>query len=135
MHFNGGYMPSAGNTFALVEYGSESGVFFPLILPSSVSWQTTYTSTALNLTVLGTTPVLAPLFITNSVPGQPSQFVLQFTGSTNGTYNIFATTNVDLPLSNWLNLGSPSPLSNGLFEFIDPNSANVPSRFYILKSQ
>jgi hypothetical protein len=134
VHLNNGYAPTLGNSFALLTYGSESGIFAPLNLPSNIGWQTNYGSTQFTLTVLGVGPVLIPSLVTNTAPNQAPEFVFQFTGSTNNFYVVLASTNLALPFSNWQNLGNASLLSNDLFKFIDTNSTNFPSRFYMLRS-
>jgi hypothetical protein len=47
----GGYVPALSNSFAVVTYGSRTGIFTNIALPSAVLWQTNYSSTAFTLTV------------------------------------------------------------------------------------
>lgn len=50
-----GFVPSLGNSFTLVGYGSHSGTFNPVYLPTlpaGLDWQLTYGSTAVVLTVI-----------------------------------------------------------------------------------
>ena len=52
-NFNDGYVPSMGDSFSPLTYGSaETGAFTGLNLPSDVSWQTNYSSTFFTLTAL-----------------------------------------------------------------------------------
>ncbi len=54
INFNNTYSPATGDFFALISYGSETGVFSSVNLPPLLSWQTnsiTYGSTAFSLTV------------------------------------------------------------------------------------
>ena len=128
-----GFMPAVSNSFPVLTYGSFTGAFTNTELPSGFVWQTNYGPTTFTLTVSGTTvsgisPVLKPIL-------NPSgQFLLQFTGSTNADYTVLASTNLAVPLSNWVSLGNASVLSNTLYQFIDTNSTNFPERFYILRS-
>lgn len=46
-----GYVPALSNSFALVTYGSRTGVFTDLDLPPAALWQTNYGATAFTLTV------------------------------------------------------------------------------------
>jgi hypothetical protein len=126
-HFINGYAPNPSNTFSLVNYGSESGVFSPLNLPSSAIWQPIYGSAAFMLKVLDIKPAL-----TSSV--KSGQFQFQFAGNTNDSYTILATTNLALPLSNWPSSGSPLLLSNNIYQFIDTQGLALPARYYILRS-
>jgi len=56
VNLEGGFVPAASNLFAIITYGSESGVFPAPNLPSNVLWQTTYGPTAFTLTALGVRP-------------------------------------------------------------------------------
>jgi hypothetical protein len=123
-----GFMPAVSNSFPVLSYSSESGIFTALNLPSSFVWQTNYGPTTFTLTVSGIGLVLKP--IVNS----SGQFLLQFTGSTNAEYTVLASTNLAVPLSNWVTLGNASVLSNTLYQFIDTDSTNFLERFYILRS-
>jgi hypothetical protein len=134
VHFNNGYTPNPSNSFALVHYGSESGVFAPLNLPANIVWQTNYGAGEFALTVVGVEPDLLPSMVTNGAPNQPSEMRLQFSGSANNNYTILASTNLALPFSNWAILGNATLLSNTLYQFIDTQSTNFPARFYMLRS-
>src|SRR6267378_3340412 len=61
------------------------------------------------------------------LPGGAFQFA--FTGASNGTNTILATTNPTLPLTSWTVLGVAPEFSTGLFVFSDPQAANGPQRF------
>jgi hypothetical protein len=47
----GGYVPSISNSFAVLTYGSYTGVFTNLNFPAAAVWQTNYSATAFSLTV------------------------------------------------------------------------------------
>jgi Concanavalin A-like lectin/glucanases superfamily/Regulator of chromosome condensation (RCC1) repeat/Domain of unknown function (DUF5011) len=81
--------------------------------------------------VVSPPPPPAAFTITGLAQGQ---YALQFTGNTNAGYTVLATTNMAVPLEDWTVLGSAILTSNNLFQFIDTNSANVPDRFYMLRS-
>jgi hypothetical protein len=134
IHLNGGYSPSPSNSFALIRNGSATGAFNPVNLPRHIAWQTNYTPSEFILTALGHEAALIPLTLASGAPGQPPAFAFQFNGDPNQNYSVLATTNPALPLPAWTNLGSPSMLSNGLYQFSDPQSTNLPARFYILQS-
>jgi hypothetical protein len=134
VNLENGFLPAISNFFAIVTYGSKSGVFNTPNLPLSVLWQTNYGSTAFSLTVLGIRPVLIPSLVTNGTAHQLPEFQLQFTGSTNNLYTVLGTTNLGLPFSNWIDLGNASLVSGNLFQFTDTNSTNFKARFYMLQS-
>jgi hypothetical protein len=45
---------------------------------------------------------------------------------------MLATTNVSLPLSNWIAPGGITEVSPGQFQFVDPQATNSTKRFYRL---
>ena len=53
-------------------------------------------------------------------------FSLNFSGTSNATYSIWAATN----LVNWLKLGTADEVQPGLYEFIDATVTNWPQQFY-----
>ena len=57
-------------------------------------------------------------------------FDLNFSGSTNATYSVWATTN----LLNWVSLGTVTDSPPGQFQFIDLTVTNWPQRFYRLSA-
>jgi len=54
------------------------------------------------------------------------KFKVQFTGATGQTYFVLATTN----LIDWIFIGRPLEPAVGLFQFEDPDSDKVPTRYY-----
>jgi hypothetical protein len=62
--------------------------------------------------------------------------VLQFafTGIPGASFTILSTTNVFLPLANWMVAGAASEISSGLFQFTSPPTTNDPTRFYTVRS-
>jgi hypothetical protein len=58
------------------------------------------------------------------------QFKIQFSGYTNVGYDVLASTNLSLALSNWAWLGLATPLSNNVHQFVDVAMSNDPCRFY-----
>jgi hypothetical protein len=57
---------------------------------------------------------------------------VQFSIANNGTSNltVLATTNLALPMTEWLTLGPPTQISPGIFQFTDSQTSNYPARFY-----
>ena len=92
-----------------------------------------------NITLLGQTiPITqsaAPLppTIANWTFNASTQFQFQFTGPSNSTYTVLSTTNVALPLSNWLPLSPVIETSPGQYQFTDTNAPAGPQRFYLLR--
>ncbi|MGC9944644.1 MAG: hypothetical protein ABSE48_22710 [Verrucomicrobiota bacterium] len=131
INLNDGYYPTNGNAFPLLTYGSETGAFNPLALPSWINWQTNYGPTTFTLSVanLNGRPVVAAA----KVPA-PGQFSFQFTGNPSGSYSVLATTNLILPLADWTVLGSATLVSSDFFQYVDTHATNYPQRFYKLRA-
>jgi len=59
---------------------------------------------------------------------------LSFTGmpGLGVNYSVLATTNIGTPLTNWVQAGAAtdSVATAGQFQFTDPQSTNLPGRFY-----
>jgi Immunoglobulin I-set domain len=77
------------------------------------------------------TPPSAPLlgnvaFSTNA--GLSFTFTNAPGNSTN--FSVLATSDLTLPLNQWVNLGNPTELSLGTYQFIDAQATNNPYRFY-----
>ena len=60
-NLNNGYVPITNNSFAVLTFGSVSGIFTNTMLPFADAWQTNYTATNFILTVLNARPVLSPV--------------------------------------------------------------------------
>ncbi|HXJ55855.1 MAG TPA: choice-of-anchor Q domain-containing protein [Verrucomicrobiae bacterium] len=55
---------------------------------------------------------------------------LSFTNNPGLRFQVLASTNVALPLSQWLRLGTATQLSPGQYQYTDPTAPNHPHRFY-----
>ena len=75
-----------------------------------------------------------PVITSVGMIGSPGQFRIQFTGNSNFTQTVLGTTNLSTPLANWTVLGVATQITNGVFEFLDPNAINNLQRFYQLRS-
>lgn len=105
----------AGNSFTLFT-GTLSGGFATVSLPpltSGLAWNTN------NLTVNGSISVVAlptPTFVSPTLSG--SNLVLSGTGGpANGTYYVLASTNVAIPLNNWVKVTTNNFDGSGAFSF------------------
>jgi hypothetical protein len=72
----------------------------------------------------------APSVLTSYGFATPGQFRIQFAGNTGAGYTVLTATNLGLPFSEWTVLGAATQISNGLFQFIEPQPASPPVRFY-----
>jgi N-acetylneuraminic acid mutarotase len=78
---------------------------------------------------LPTTIILTDI---TKLPGGGFQF--GFTNTAGATFTAFATTNLSISSSNWTALGDVSEISSGHFQFTDSQAANLPQRFYQVRS-
>ncbi|HWY74295.1 MAG TPA: hypothetical protein VN281_01695, partial [Verrucomicrobiae bacterium] len=122
-NFNGGYFPSAGDSFALVTYVSRTGLFTSLALPSQAQWQTNYSGTTFTLSVLSASG--GPPITLMPASFAAGSFTLQISGSVGPTYVLLASTN----LTNWTPILTNTP-SVTPFTLIDTNAHSFNRRFY-----
>ena len=57
-----------------------------------------------------------------------------FVNSPGVLFSVLTTTNLSLPLSNWMVLGGVTEVSPGQYQFTDPQVTNMPERFYRVRS-
>jgi autotransporter-associated beta strand protein len=123
-----------GEVFKLFSSDSYSGDFNqPYNLPylgPLLGWDTNSVPVNGTLRVTGTS-VPQVLSVSSSGPGN---LQLSGIGPTNWTYIIVATTNVALPLSDWVQVSSGT-FVNGTFSFSDSHAATYPNRFYQVVTQ
>jgi hypothetical protein len=97
-NLSNGYIPLSGNSFGVLSYGSETGIFTGTNLPSADAWSVTYGPTVFTLNVLNARPTiaattnqivneLATLTLTNTAadPDVPAQtLTFSFAAAPNG---------------------------------------------------
>jgi hypothetical protein len=83
-------------------------------------------------------PITAPTLEVVGYSGGASGagFKLSFSDSPGaaGQFTVWGTTNVALPYGNWQNLGHPTEISSGNYQFTDLSATNKPSLFYRVTS-
>jgi hypothetical protein len=93
-----------------------------------------------NISLLGQTiPITqsaAPLppTIANLTFNASKQFGFQFTGVSNSSYTVLCSTNLALPLNNWIPLNPVVQSSPGQYQFTDTNAPASFQRFYRVRS-
>jgi autotransporter-associated beta strand protein len=118
------------DTFHLFSWGTQSGSFAAINLPSGYSWDTS------QLNVNGTIRVLAvsPAVI-NSSRVSGGNLILQGAGGPPGTsYTWLTHTNVAAPLSSWTTNSTGTFDSNAAFSNAFPVTTTVRARFFRLKT-
>jgi len=73
--------------------------------------------------------IIEPLMLGNG------HFQFSFSNEASVIYEVLATTNVALPLTQWDVLGLPTFLGGGLYRFRDTGAIGQPQRFYLLRAQ
>ncbi len=61
-------------------------------------------------------------------------FQFSFTNAPGGSFTVWASADVTLPLANWTALGAPLEISPGQYQFTDVDAAINPQRFYRVSS-
>jgi hypothetical protein len=125
---NNGYVPTNGTIFNVLSYGSFTGNFTSLGLPSAVNWQSTYGSTNFTL-VAGSAQ---PQFGTFNLSGTNLIFS-GIGGSSGSNYVVLASTNLTIPLTNWLALTTNTFDGSGQFRYTNNVNPAKPSQFFIFK--
>ncbi|HMO51487.1 MAG TPA: hypothetical protein PKE26_00510 [Kiritimatiellia bacterium] len=92
-------------------------------LPPSPFVSITYSISPSEPLLLGT-----PIRLENSI----LQFT--FTNSPSVSFSLRATTNLALPITEWVNLGYPQENPAGVYQFNDAEATNAPMRFYSITS-
>ncbi len=106
---NGGYLPNPGDSFAVLNYGTNSVAFTNVSLPTSAVWQTNYNQGVLTLVVQGILPLGVTISPSNQTVAAGSTVTLQATASGPGPFGyqwrwngvaLAGATNASLVLSN-----------------------------------
>lgn len=57
-------------------------------------------------------------------------FGFSFTNTPGVVFTVLSSTNLSLPLSNWIEIGVPMEIAPGQFQFLDAAQSNSPQKFY-----
>ncbi len=117
-----GFIPTNGQSFAIVRYTSNAGQFSAKnlpTLPDGLNWQVAYGDTALTLTVV------RQIVVTNPVKLANGHFQFTLSGPNASSALILGSTN----LMTWFPLLTNTPF-NGNLLFDDPLAASSNARFY-----
>ncbi len=117
-----GYVPVENDSFSILNYGSRSGQFAPVILPAltyPLQWKVSYSGTAFTLKVEKAHVLQAPTF------NGAGQAQIALTGPSSAAAILESSTN----LVDWTAILTNTPFS-GVFNFVDPQTANAKSKFY-----
>ena len=122
-----------GETFKLFDAASYTGYFNNVILPDLGTQMLSWDTSSLASGILRVSGTLVPQIGSASIASD-GNLLLSGIGPTNWTYSVLASTNVSLPLSSWVQVGSGT-FAAGVFTFHDLNSTNYVRRFYSVVTQ
>jgi hypothetical protein len=125
---NNGYVPTNGTAFNVLSYGSFTGSFSSLGLPSGVTWQSIYGGT--NFTLIAGSG--SPQFGVFNLSG--TNLIFNGTGGSPGSnYVVLTSTNLTIPLTNWLALTTNTFDGSGQFRYTNNVTPVKPRQFFIFK--
>jgi DNA-directed RNA polymerase subunit RPC12/RpoP len=125
-----GFTPVVGDTFALLHYGSESGTFANISLPTGDVGEGIYGATVFSLMITSTNSQTAqPVFLAIK-PANPGNVVVSWPSSATG-YNLQVNTNLTASGS-WNNILSGINTAGGNFVFTNPVTGRA--NFFRLQS-
>ena len=75
-------------------------------------------------------PPVTGITLTSATNLADRSFRLSFASSPGATFSVLATTNLALPLSNWMVLTGAVEISPGQYQLTDPQATNKPQRLY-----
>lgn len=115
-----------------INAASYRGNFANVTLPpldAGLAWNTSALNTNGTISVIAMNPAF------NSVNVLGNGFVLSGTGGVWGVnYYVLSSTNLALPLSNWMRIATNQFNSSGNFNFTNGLNTNSPQSFYLLQS-
>ena len=120
-----------GDSFRLFQAASYNGSFASLTLPPlnvGLAWNTNGLTNGI-ISVVATVP---PEF-TAFAPQGDGSFLFSGTGAASQEYQLFATTNLHLPIT-WRLITSATANAGGTFQLSDLQATNFPQRFYRIQS-
>jgi autotransporter-associated beta strand protein len=79
-------------------------------------------------------PLATPPLLTGETPLADGTFQFSFTNTPGAHFTVLSTTNLSLPLSNWMLLSNVVESPAGQFQFTDPQQATNGQRFYCVRS-
>jgi hypothetical protein len=124
-----GFVPAVGNSFALLDYGSQSGTFANITFPPGILGQGIYGATVFSVTITNTTaPTNLPVFLSIKL-ANPNTAVISWPSSATN-YSLQTSTN--LSSVGWSNItsGITTISTNDVFS----NNVNGKSGFFRLQS-
>jgi|CZKM01.1.fsa_nt_gi hypothetical protein len=121
-----------------VTYNADRIAFFHLGTGRAATWSDEYNLTGSSLnqwTISYVIEFIGPPILTTPRRLSDGSFQFAFTNKVGAFFEVLATTNLALPLSNWSLLGTATESPSGQFQFTDSQATNLSRRFYRVRSQ
>ena len=127
--FNGTTPLAVNDTFDLFNWGSRSGSFSSVILPSGYTWDTSQLEIdgTVRVTGIGAAPSFAPLTFNGS-----SLTLSGSGGAPGGSYRVLASTNVGAPVATWTPVATNTFDGSGNFNLNIQVTLATPQTYYLL---
>jgi len=121
-----GYIPNKGDTFPLITYGSDTGIFNAFNFPRNAGWTFSYGRTVFSITVTSVNS-LAPTLQAIAPYQSASGFTLLMLGPIGSNYMIQASS--DSLLANWSTLTNFTSVHSS-FYYTDTTATTYPARVF-----
>jgi len=119
---------AVGDSFQLFNQPVLNGEALTVVSAGGVEW-TNRLAVDGSIAVVTTPPAPAPATNLTIAAVGPTSFSLGGWGATNSAYDVYAATNVTMPMTNWWLLGITNSDGSGAIQFLDSQATNE-QRFY-----
>ena len=109
--------------------GESYGADISANIASNTAYRFTFNDQTLTYSLTALPPARAALS-----PGTNGAMHIAFTNAEGMRFTVLASTNLTLPLSNWIVLASVPEIAPGQFQFNDADATNFPRRYYRLRT-
>ena len=121
-------------TVSGTSYSQNNAAFFHAGTGRAATWSDEYNQTGGTLNQWTFSYVIefseTPPVLTGLARLSDGSFQFRLTNRPGSSFEVFATTNLLLPFSQWTALGTIPENPAGVFHFVDTGATNLPSRFY-----
>lgn len=119
----------AGDTFQVFNQPVQNGAALSVVSAGGITWSNRLADDGSIVVLSAPAPVEASHL--SLQPSGPAAFLLSGLGAANGTYGIFASTNVDAPAAAWSLFGITNASPAGVIQFVVPQGTNQQHFFWL----
>jgi autotransporter-associated beta strand protein len=124
----GGTALAAGDSFQIFNKGVSNGLALTVVSAGSVVWTNKLAEDG-SIAVLSASAPKVPATNLTIVAAGPTSFSLSGLGAANSAYDVYTSTNVTTPMTNWWLIGTTNSDPGGVIQFLDAQATND-QRFY-----